>query len=77
MLVIGGGDGGTVREVAKHPSVERIDMCEIDEVRRKLKYVETKNYLFVVVVCCSAVSRSTILTMTVLLYARLPSSACD
>ena len=38
VLVVGGGDGGTVREVAKHPSVERIDMCEIDEVGKKLEH---------------------------------------
>lgn len=31
VLVIGGGDGGTVREVLKHPEVERVDVCEIDE----------------------------------------------
>lgn len=30
VLVIGGGDGGTVREVIKHPSVERVTLCEID-----------------------------------------------
>lgn len=30
VLVIGGGDGGTVREVARHPSVTSIDMVEID-----------------------------------------------
>ncbi|MDD3594656.1 MAG: polyamine aminopropyltransferase [Candidatus Gastranaerophilales bacterium] len=30
VLVIGGGDGGTVREVLKHKSVERIVLCEID-----------------------------------------------
>ncbi|MBW2101912.1 MAG: polyamine aminopropyltransferase [Deltaproteobacteria bacterium] len=30
VLVIGGGDGGTVREVLKHPGVEQIDVCEID-----------------------------------------------
>lgn len=30
VLIIGGGDGGTVREVLKHPSVEHIDLCEID-----------------------------------------------
>ncbi len=30
VLVIGGGDGGTVREVLKHPSVERVDLVEID-----------------------------------------------
>jgi spermidine synthase len=31
VLVIGGGDGGTVREVVKHSAVKHIDMCEIDE----------------------------------------------
>ena len=30
VLVIGGGDGGTVREVLRHPSVERVVMVEID-----------------------------------------------
>lgn len=30
ILVIGGGDGGTVREVLKHKSVKSIEMCEID-----------------------------------------------
>lgn len=31
VLVIGGGDGGTVREVLKHPGLKHVDMCEIDE----------------------------------------------
>lgn len=31
VLIIGGGDGGTAREVMRHPSVERVDMVEIDE----------------------------------------------
>jgi len=30
VLVIGGGDGGTVREVLRHPEVERVDLVEID-----------------------------------------------
>ena len=30
LLIIGGGDGGTVRECLKHPGVERIDLIEID-----------------------------------------------
>jgi spermidine synthase len=30
VLVVGGGDGGVLREVLKHPSVKRIDLCEID-----------------------------------------------
>lgn len=31
VLIIGGGDGGTAREVMRHPSVSRVDMVEIDE----------------------------------------------
>lgn len=32
VLVIGGGDGGTVREVLRHPVVEACTMIEIDEL---------------------------------------------
>ncbi len=32
VLVIGGGDGGTVREVVRHESVEKAEMVEIDGV---------------------------------------------
>lgn len=31
VLVIGGGDGGVLREIAKHDSVEEIIICEIDK----------------------------------------------
>ena len=31
VLIIGGGDGGTLREVLKHPEVQGVDMVEIDE----------------------------------------------
>jgi len=31
VLIIGGGDGGTAREVARYPTVKRIDLVEIDE----------------------------------------------
>lgn len=31
VLIVGGGDGGVLREVAKHSEVERIVMCEIDK----------------------------------------------
>ncbi|MFO7637242.1 MAG: polyamine aminopropyltransferase [Clostridia bacterium] len=31
VLIIGGGDGGTAREVSRYPSVDIIDMVEIDE----------------------------------------------
>lgn len=30
VLVIGGGDGGAIREIIKHPSVEKAVLCEID-----------------------------------------------
>jgi len=32
VLVVGGGDGGVLREIAKHPQVEEIHLCEIDEM---------------------------------------------
>lgn len=39
VLVIGGGDGGVLREIAKHDCVKALDFCEIDpeviEVSRK------------------------------------------
>ena len=31
VLIIGGGDGGAVREVIKYPSVKEVILCEIDE----------------------------------------------
>ena len=43
VLVIGGGDGGTVREVLKHDTVERVVLCEIDGdvVEECKKYLPT------------------------------------
>jgi spermidine synthase len=40
VLVIGGGDGGILREVLKHPSVEKAVLCEIDRavIDMSLKY---------------------------------------
>ena len=32
ILVIGGGDGGTVRELLRYPTIEHIDLVEIDEL---------------------------------------------
>ena len=32
VLVIGGGDGGVLREVVKHDTVEEATLCDIDEV---------------------------------------------
>lgn len=45
VLVIGGGDGGCVRELSKYPSLERIDLVEIDErmIEITQKYMNTWN----------------------------------
>lgn len=32
VLVIGGGDGGVLREVVKHEGIEEAILCDIDEV---------------------------------------------
>ena len=32
VLIIGGGDGGVLREVVKHECVEEAILCDIDEV---------------------------------------------
>ncbi|ETI19613.1 spermidine synthase [Cladophialophora carrionii CBS 160.54] len=41
VLVIGGGDGGVLREVIKHESVEKAILCDIDEavIRVSKKYL--------------------------------------
>lgn len=41
VLVIGGGDGGVLREIFKHPSVESAVVCDIDEavIRLSKKYL--------------------------------------
>lgn len=41
VLVIGGGDGGVLREVLKHPSIERAVLCDIDEAVPRV----SKDYL--------------------------------
>lgn len=40
-LIVGGGDGGVARELAKHTCIESIDLCEIDE----MVVVASKKYL--------------------------------
>eukprot|EP01059_Diplonema_ambulator_P016959 TRINITY_DN28947_c0_g1_i1.p1 TRINITY_DN28947_c0_g1~~TRINITY_DN28947_c0_g1_i1.p1 ORF type:complete len:287 (+),score=100.57 TRINITY_DN28947_c0_g1_i1:49-909(+) len=32
VLIIGGGDGGVMREVLKHPSVEKVTLCDVDKM---------------------------------------------
>lgn len=48
VLVIGGGDGGTIREVLRYPGVEKVTMVEIDEavVRASLKHLPTMSSEF-------------------------------
>jgi len=43
ILVIGGGDGGAIRELLKHPTVKRVDFAELDEDvwKTSLKYFPT------------------------------------
>lgn len=43
VLIIGGGDGGTARELSRYPSIEKIHMVEIDEavVNACKKYMPT------------------------------------
>ena len=43
VLVIGGGDGGTIREVLRHDGVRKVDLCEIDPdvVRLSIKHLPT------------------------------------
>ncbi len=46
VLVIGAGDGGTIRELCRYPKIESIDMVEIDEevVRISKEYFEKTSY---------------------------------
>jgi spermidine synthase len=32
VLVIGGGDGGVLREICRHPGVEEVTLCELDKM---------------------------------------------
>jgi len=43
VLVIGGGDGGSIREIVRHPEVELATLCEIDGlvVRKSVEHLPT------------------------------------
>lgn len=47
VLIIGGGDGGLLREVLRHPTVQRVDMVEIDP-----KVVEISKEHLPEIACC-------------------------
>jgi spermidine synthase len=46
VLVIGGGDGGVLREVVKHETVEEAVLCDIDEVSIQLRILLFSSFLF-------------------------------
>ena len=48
ILVIGGGDGGTIREVLKYPTVKKVTMVEIDEavIRASKAHLPTMSSAF-------------------------------
>ncbi len=48
VLVVGGGDGGVIREVLKHPSVEKATLVEIDG-----KVIEASKKIFAIHCWCS------------------------
>lgn len=45
VLVIGGGDGGVLREVVKHETVEEAVLCDIDEVWMVASFIIYRNEL--------------------------------
>ncbi len=40
MLIIGGGDGGLLREIVKHPKVEEVVVCELDQVGKTNQHTQ-------------------------------------
>ena len=55
MLVVGGGDGGILREIIKHPMVEEAHLCEIDEVDKSgINMFEKASVLYLTFTFCCA-----------------------
>lgn len=48
IFIMGGGEGSTAREILRHRTVERVVMCDIDEV---CLFV-CSFYVFIRVQCC-------------------------
>jgi len=48
VLIVGGGDGGVIREVLKHKSVKRVTICEIDQMVMDVskKYFQTMAHVW-------------------------------
>lgn len=43
MFIMGGGEGSAAREILKHTTIEKVVMCDIDQVNLKSQIVLTKN----------------------------------
>ena len=71
-LVIGGGDGGAIREIAKYPSISRIDLVEIDE-----KVIWASREYFPQISCALSDSRVRILIEDGLKFIKTKKNAYD
>ena len=67
--LVGGGDGGQLREIGKHPVVEEIHICEIDEASTCRPVVMYKNILSEV--CLISALHCTCIRLNVLTCANL------
>ncbi len=57
VLVIGGGDGGVLREVVKHEGIEEAVLCDIDEVLLPASPFASLPCLFPEVACANSFTR--------------------
>lgn len=58
VLIVGGGDGGVLREVLRHPSVKQAVLCEIDET-----VINVAKKFFPAMSCSFNDARAKVLTM--------------
>jgi spermidine synthase len=72
ILVVGGGDGGSVREILRHPSVQRVVLCEIDR-----EVVEVARKFFPRLSCQLDDPRVEILYQDAIEYVKNPGQAFD
>ena len=72
VLVVGGGDGGIVREVVRHEIVERVVLCEIDE-----EVIQASREFFPTVSCALDHPKVQIKPMDALVFIKENSNAFD
>lgn len=60
VLVVGGGDGGVLREISRHSSVEHIDICEIDQMVIDVSDDSVKPFLHHNLPCFSILLQNTV-----------------